>query len=482
MNDNELKRNGPVPLYTQLAAILRDNIRSGRVKNGSRLSQRTLGEKYGVSKKNVADAFDILESEGLLITKPKSGSVVNISCWLPALEGRIQEWSPYIDMGRHIAAEEEIYSSMRLMSSEPKARLSGSAIHKGFNYSKPIKAALKNVIKRMDETDELNNINTMGLPAFRRTLARHMEERGILCGPENIMVTNNPVSSVAMIINSLMRGGMKFFHETPCILNSCTFGKSMGLDVRRIPMDSEGMRHDIFIDNIRKISGKSILYVNPANQYPTGVSLSKGRRDALMAACVSRGIPIIENDMLRDFYIDRPHPKPMKSFDKNGQIIYIGSLINTWVNIQISWIAAEPAVLKKLNDVKAQNEIITNTLTQLTADEMLKSGLYREYLDEYRPIFRERLYAVKNLFEKYFKNTAEWNEDSNIYYQWLKFREPVNTFKVFKRLRDVAVHSGYFFDRDDLSHFYINPFIDSIENLEYGLSRIAEAVRELYGI
>lgn len=72
-----LKRESEIPLYIQLARIIRNKILSKKIENGSKLSQRKIAEKYNVSKKTVSDAFDILVSEGLLIAKEKSGSIVN---------------------------------------------------------------------------------------------------------------------------------------------------------------------------------------------------------------------------------------------------------------------------------------------------------------------------------------------------------------------------------------------------------------------
>jgi DNA-binding GntR family transcriptional regulator len=55
---------------------LREEIRSGRIKPGSRLRQLEVAERFGVSSTPVREAFASLEREGLLVSSPHRGVVV----------------------------------------------------------------------------------------------------------------------------------------------------------------------------------------------------------------------------------------------------------------------------------------------------------------------------------------------------------------------------------------------------------------------
>lgn len=56
----------PVPLFQQLAGILRDKVTSGEL-TGKVPSVRTLAQEYGVSMKTSARALDTLKEEGVLV-------------------------------------------------------------------------------------------------------------------------------------------------------------------------------------------------------------------------------------------------------------------------------------------------------------------------------------------------------------------------------------------------------------------------------
>lgn len=66
------------PLYLQVAAIFRSNIRSGSWKLGDRIpALEQLGEQAGVSRITLRQAFGVLEKEGLIRRGRGSGTFVN---------------------------------------------------------------------------------------------------------------------------------------------------------------------------------------------------------------------------------------------------------------------------------------------------------------------------------------------------------------------------------------------------------------------
>ena len=478
-----LKREREIQLYIKLDRIIRNKILAKKIENGSKLSQRKIAEKYNVSKKTVSDAFDILVSEGLLIAKEKSGSIVNYDNALHNFDDFSDTWFSILDKAYFLPNHNDIYSEILLMNSGLSKRLSGIAIHTDFGYSTMISKVIKNINDKIFDNGVFNNIHTKGLPGCREEIAKHVERYGIKCSEDNIIITSNPMEAVSLVLHSFARFGMKYYQECPCILNSCTFAHTYGLNLENIPLESDGLDVHYFLKALHKNkNNQGILYLSPVNQYPTGFSTSKNKRDAKLSACIKNNVAIIENDILRDFYITKQHPKPLKSFDKQGQVIYIGSFLNAWTNIGVGYIIADEIVIRKLYDTKAQHTIITSTLNQIIMEEMLKSGVYYEYLENSRQIFKERLYAFNMLLEKYFSDIAEWNNNPNIFFQYLKFKNPVNTFDIIKGLNDIAVHSSYFFDKTSVSEIYLNPFIDTLENIEYGLKAISKKIKTKYYI
>jgi DNA-binding GntR family transcriptional regulator len=66
-----------VPLYAQLAAILRERIKSGELTRLDALpSESTLSQEFGLGRDTVRHAIAALRDEGLVFTVPHKGTYV----------------------------------------------------------------------------------------------------------------------------------------------------------------------------------------------------------------------------------------------------------------------------------------------------------------------------------------------------------------------------------------------------------------------
>lgn len=65
------------PLYEQLAAILRERIRSGELQRLDRVPpESTLSQEYDLSRDTVRHAIEVLREEGLVFTVCRRGTFV----------------------------------------------------------------------------------------------------------------------------------------------------------------------------------------------------------------------------------------------------------------------------------------------------------------------------------------------------------------------------------------------------------------------
>ncbi|MFD0774791.1 winged helix-turn-helix domain-containing protein [Streptomonospora algeriensis] len=68
---------GPEPLYSQVAGIVRGRIKDGTYRPNQRVpSESELGDEFDVSRRTVRAAYAILLEEGLIVTSPGRGTFV----------------------------------------------------------------------------------------------------------------------------------------------------------------------------------------------------------------------------------------------------------------------------------------------------------------------------------------------------------------------------------------------------------------------
>jgi methenyltetrahydrofolate cyclohydrolase len=72
-----LQRSGPVPLYRQLAAVLRADMDAGRLRPGERLATEfELMERFKVSRTTVRQTIELLRREGLIAVQRGKGTFI----------------------------------------------------------------------------------------------------------------------------------------------------------------------------------------------------------------------------------------------------------------------------------------------------------------------------------------------------------------------------------------------------------------------
>jgi DNA-binding GntR family transcriptional regulator len=77
VTEGEVDHHDPVPVYQQLAAIIRGQIERGELTPRSPLpSESYLQQRYGISRGTARKAVETLRSEGLVYTVPQRGTYV----------------------------------------------------------------------------------------------------------------------------------------------------------------------------------------------------------------------------------------------------------------------------------------------------------------------------------------------------------------------------------------------------------------------
>jgi len=77
VTEGEVDHHDPIPVYQQLAAIIRSQIQRGELAPRSALpSESYLQQRYGVSRGTARRAVELLRSEGVVYTVPQRGTYV----------------------------------------------------------------------------------------------------------------------------------------------------------------------------------------------------------------------------------------------------------------------------------------------------------------------------------------------------------------------------------------------------------------------
>ncbi|MCX4904517.1 PLP-dependent aminotransferase family protein [Streptomyces sp. NBC_00878] len=367
----DVSRASPQPLTSQIQEAIKREITQGVLHPGTRLpSSRSLADDLRVSRSVVVEAYGQLIAEGYLEALQGSGTrVAHHLAPAPVVSTLLNEG---------------LVPTVR-WDLRPAGTVSAHFPHREWAaaYQRAVRSAGHN---------ELDYPPLSGVVALREELARYLGRvRGVRTAARDIMVVQGFAQGLGLLCGALVQTGVgSIAVEVPGHPRQRRFIEKTGLTPVPIPVDSEGIEVGALTH-----SGVRAVLVTPFHQYPTGVTLSPRRRQALADWARRTGGLVIEDDYDGDFWLERQPPPLAFQRLAPAQVAYAGTVSKSLVPaLRLGWLAVPPSLLTALERVRAERDLGSDVLTQLSFAELLRSGAFDRHLRRMRVRYRERRLAL----------------------------------------------------------------------------------------
>jgi GntR family transcriptional regulator/MocR family aminotransferase len=371
-----------------LEQALRQAIRSGRLPAGTVLpSSRMLAAELGVARGTVTGAYELLATEGWLVTRPGATTAV----------------AP----GPRAASPPEVPAS-----AAPEPRYD---FHPGRPdvYSFPRRAwteALREALARGLDKDIWSE-DPQGHPLLRKRLAEYLgRARGVVASPPDIVVCTGYTQGFALAASALRAQGVHAVAvEDPCLALQRDALAAAGLEVVPVPVDGEGLRVDLVP------SGVGAVVVTPVVHFPTGVPLSAGRRAALVELATTQDVVVIEDDYVGELtYGSAPLP-PLQA-TAPSHVIYANSVAKVLSpGLRLGWAVVPPPLRADFLAAKTLADRGTSALDQLGFGEMLASGAFGRHLRRQRARYRRRRDHLATMLRREVPELEVWAPGAGLF-------------------------------------------------------------------
>lgn len=472
-------RQSATPLHVQITQYIRDKIIGGEWPVGTRIpSQRKLAEAFNVNRSTIVTALDELTAAGMLKGCKGGGTRVINHTWGALAATPPTNWEAYVKSGIHRPNLPAVQEINRAEFHPGIIRLGTGELSPDLLPQREMSALLHRVADRISH---LGYGEPMGEPLLRELLAARLQQLGIAASSSSVLIVSGALQALQLISVGLLERGSTVLVERPSYLYSVPVFQSAGMKLRGVPMDQDGIRTDLVGAYARQYNA-SLLYTIPTFHNPSGTMMSEKRRSQLMDVSEASGLPVIEDDVYRDLWLDAPSTRPLKAQDRTGNILYLGSLSKTISpGLRIGWIAGPQPVLERLADIKMQSDYGSSALSQQVAAEWLNSGMYEQHVQQVREQLRERRAAMLNCLDKYFTGIASWNTPAGGFYIWLKLHAQLSARTLFDQaLRQrILINPGHLYDREANQYIRLSYAFASIQEMERSLARLAAIIKSV---
>ncbi|MBQ0141144.1 MAG: PLP-dependent aminotransferase family protein [Kurthia sp.] len=422
--------------YRKLADQIAERIYSGEIKSHHKLSSlRVFAKNHHVSMTTAKSCYELLESRGLIFSKPKSGYFVkNINKFID-----LQTYPEFNSYPRSI-------TNLELQSEIQQASISHSRVHLGAIQLSPkiipiemLRRSIQRALKHSAPEDFLYN-DLQGHLKLRQALSNHWAEDGVYIPEDSIFITHGCMSAISTVIQLLTQAGDSIIIPTPNYNGQQLLLANLGRKILEIPASNIG----IDLQRLEEVMAESkakvcLLTVNYHN--PLGFCLSNTDKEKIIELAVKYQCFIIEDDIYSECGHNTFRPLPIQYWDKDGYVFLCSSISKSlspayrmgWLCLPYQQGHFRDRLLSLLSQV--------NTPLQLGLADFINSRAYRNHLNTLRFNLLNQVEEYRSFIKENFTDLeVKVTQPEGGYCLWIQLPNGVKGINMYKFAQEQGIN------------------------------------------
>lgn len=483
-NSLSLDKGADSPLYFQLYEKLKQMIENGLLLSDSRLpSVRSMAGLLGINQITVVSAFKELENEGLIYTKPGSGTyVADISLKTP--DSRGDTYSISLQDELYLQDDISYINNGSIKLNEQTVNFASATPTPDLFPVDNFKIVLNEVLER-DKGNAFGYQDSHGYFPLRESIFMNLKASTLKFEMENVQIISGAQQGIDLISKALLRQGDHIITESPTYTGAIALFKSRGAKILDVHIEADGPDLDILEYNLKKYKPR-IMYTIPSFQNPTGNSYSTEKRLAVLDLAEAYNCYIIEDDYVSDLDFEGRAYKPLKVLDKYGRVIFIKSFSKIFMpGLRLGFMVVPSELMGNLLAAKHITDISTSGLIQRAFDLYIRKGYWDKHFKFMYEIYRERYVKTINSLDRMLPQNCSFTKPGGGLNLWLglPYGFPVNTLVNRAASHDIVFAPGRIFysgsSPQTLNNIRLSFAAVYTEQIEAGIERLCSLINQL---
>lgn len=401
--------------YQRLAQQIIDQIALGVWLPGDRLpSLREQVVHSGMSFMTVGHAYQVLESQGVIVARPQSGYYVAprpVSRATPAPVKVMRDES--VDINTYIF---EVL----------QASCDASVVPFGSAFPDPrlfplqqLNRSLATVSKTATAMSVIENLPP-GNEALRHAIARRYAQQGMQVSPDEIVITAGALEALNLSLQAVTEPGDWVIVENPCFYGALQALERLRLKALSVATDA--------VNGIDLTALKQALNDYPVkacwlmtnSQNPLGVTLTAEKKQQLVSLLQEHNVTLIEDDVYSELYYGRERPLPARAWDEQGMTLHCSSFSKCLVaGFRIGWVAAGKHA-RRIQQLQLMSTLSTSSPMQLALVDYLATKRYDTHLKRLRRMLAERKQQAWQALHTLLPAEVKIHRSESGYFLWIE--------------------------------------------------------------
>jgi 2-aminoadipate transaminase len=261
----------------------------------------------------------------------------------------------------------------------------------------------------------------------------------------NLMLTSGATQALDHICSLLTRAGDIVLVEAPTYRDSLQLFRNHGLRPIQVPMDENGLRIDELCGRLKSLEEKGVkvrfLYTIPTYQNPTGCTLSKERRLALMDISEEWDLLIVEDDVYKDIAFETNELPSLLSLDRGDRVLSIGSFSKIMSpGLRLGWLVGPEEHISSFIDSGIRlmgggaNPLVSNALSLYC-----REGLLEPHIESVRTLYSNRKNIMLDTLRSSMPGSIQWTEPRGGFFVWVTLPDGKSSLEVVREAKKAGL-------------------------------------------
>ncbi|MGF1720827.1 PLP-dependent aminotransferase family protein [Vibrio kyushuensis] len=465
--------------YVELAEQIKNQIKSNVWETGCKLpSLRKQTELSGFSLMTVMNAYQLLESQGWVVSHSRSGYVV-----APKIQDiPVSTHQNTLQISESIDINDFVFDI--LQASRKK-----NVTNFGFAYpdatlypQNRVNKSLMKTAREMPTSHALDNLPP-GNETLRKIIAKRYASQGIIVNPDEIVITAGALEALNLSLQSVTKPGDWVVVESPAFYGALQALERLNLRalfVNTHPKD--GIDLDALELALQTHPVKA-CWLMTNFQNPLGFTLSDEKKQRLVRLLTDHSVHLIEDDVYNELYYGNTKPLPAKAFDTKGMTLHCSSFSKSLVaGFRIGWVAAGNRALQ-IQKLQLMSTLSTSAPVQLTLANYLSTRHYENHLKQLRRTLEQRKFKTWQLLRNNLPSEVNAYYTTGGYFIWVVLPEHMDATDLYRLALDesISIAPGEMFaTKQQFNHcFRLNASLEITDKVESAIKRLGKLIRKL---
>ncbi|SMG05695.1 DNA-binding transcriptional regulator, MocR family, contains an aminotransferase domain [Paraburkholderia susongensis] len=441
---------------------------------------------HRVSISTAVEACRVLEKLGYVEAKPRVGYFVRGPMQAQSrvrgvLEKDAHETGQRIDPADYVGVHERISVTLaRGLQNPLKVDLAGAvcapALYPG--------AALRdNMLRILRARSSLYDSAPRpdGVRKLKEAISRFSVSRGMHVDSDAILVTHGCSEALSLALRAVAGPGDVIAIESPTYFGILQVIESLGLKAIEIPTHPHtGISVDALEFAITHMGSIQAVVCMPSVQNPLGSVMPDAMKAKLAELCEKHDIAVIEDDTYGAFLPSPANSKPVKAWDKSGNVIYCSSLNKSLSpGLRVGWLIGGKWH-KKIEMLMYAVSRHREEMSQLVVADFMAGSAFHRHMRRLNALLTQQRTQFVEAILKHFPAGTEVTRPEAGLLVWIRLPGELNADRLFESAlcEGIRICPGSIFSNtnkftDCLRLSYGMPFDARIESALKALARLA---------